>query len=353
MSVSHAEDTPAVRWTPDAEARLERAPAFLRPVVRKITEKRAREAGVAEITEEFLSRIKNETMQGREPGAATETPRADAGPKAASGGEIHSSSHSPIHRFTDRPIVTWTQEARSRIEEIPPAMREIVTKIVEEAAAEAGEPIVTADLFDRIEEGGEAAVSERAGLPWTEGAREILELRLVRTPEPALPFARGALMGDVEQEAARLGIAEITEESLKRIWSEINAQGRERRVEWSEEAWARLQNAPEFVRAGIRKAAEKRARGMGARVITGPLLTKFRNEAMMKAVRRIRKLGFKELTFDAFDKAMETIPKLKDPGARKRLADIRAYMAERGDRHVLDADLMERFREYLREGGNL
>jgi hypothetical protein len=345
MSVSHAEDTPAVRWTPDAEARLERAPAFLRPVVRKITEKRAREAGVAEITEEFLSRIKNETMQGREP-------VAEPGPFGA-GREIHPSSHSPIHRFTDRPLVTWTQEARSRLEEIPPAMREIVTKIVEEAAGEAGEPIVTADLFDRIEEGGEAAVSERAALPWTEGAKELLELRLVRTPEPALPFARGALMGDVELEAARLGIAEITEESLKRIWSEINAQGRERSVEWSEEAWARLQNAPEFVRAGIRKAAEKRARGMGARAITGPLLTKFRNEAMMKAVRRIRKLGFKELTFDAFDKAMETIPKLKDPGARKRLADIRAYMAERGDRHLLDADLMERFRKYLREGGNL
>lgn len=232
-------------------------------------------------------------------------------------------------------------------------MREIVTKIVEEAAAEAGEPIVTAALFDRIEEMGAAAVIERAALPWTEGARELLEIRLVRTPEPALPFARGAIMRDVEQEAARLGIAEIAEEALGKIWSEINSQGRERGVEWSEEAWARLQNAPELVREGIRKAAEKRARGMGARAITGPLLTKFRNEAMMKAVRRIRKLGFEELTFDAFDKAMETIPKLKDPGAQKRLADIRAYMAERGDRQVLDAELMERFRKYLKEGGSL
>ncbi|MBI1865538.1 MAG: hypothetical protein HYR98_07435, partial [Nitrospirae bacterium] len=46
-------------------------------------------------------------------------------------------------------------------------------------------------------------------------------------------------------------------------------------------------------------------------------------------------------------------PKLKDPGAQKRLADIRAYMAERGDRQVLDAELMERFRKYLKEGGSL
>ncbi len=341
-----AENASAVRWTPDAEARLERAPAFLRGVVRKIAEKRAREAGVAEITGEFLSRIKNETMQGSEPGA-------DAGPRDQAGRELRSSSHSSIHRFTGRPSISWTQEARSRTLEIPPAMREIVTRIVEEAAVEAGEPIVTAALCDRIEEMGAATVSEKAALPWTEGARELLELRLVRTPEPALPFARAALMRDVEQEAARLGIAEITEESLRKIWSEIHAQGRERRVEWSEEAWARLQNAPEFVREGIRKAAEKRARGMGARAITGPLLTKFRNEAMMKAVRRIRKLGFKELTFDAFDKAVETIPRLKDPGAQKRLADIRAYMAERGDRHVLDAELMERFRKYLKEGGQL
>ncbi|MBI1865676.1 MAG: PCP reductase family protein, partial [Nitrospirae bacterium] len=199
MSVSPAENAPAVRWTPDAEARLERAPAFLRPVVRKIAEKRAREAGVAEITGEFLSRITNETVQGSEPRADAETSRADAGSKAQAGREIRSSSHSPIRRFTDRPSVTWTQEARSRTLEIPPAMREIVTKIVEEAAAEAGEPIVTAALFDRIEEMGAAAVIERAAVPWTEGARELLEIRLVRTPEPALPFARGAIMRDVEQ----------------------------------------------------------------------------------------------------------------------------------------------------------
>lgn len=347
MSVSPAENAPAIRWTPDAEARLERAPAFLRVVVRKIAEKKAREAGVAEITDRFLSQIKDEMAAGAATGASSAALGVGLGPPLK-GDRLPSR---PATQPPGRP--PWTQEARSRIEEIPPAMREIVTRIVEEAAGEAGEPIVTAALFDRIEAEGEAAVSERAALPWAEGARELLELRLVRTPEPALPFVRATLMRDVEQEAARLGIAEIAEESLKKIWSEIHAQGRERSVEWSEEAWARLQNAPEFVREGIRKAAEKRARAMGARTITGPLLTKFRNEAMMKAVRRIRKLGFRELTFDAFDKATETIPKLKDPAAQKRLAEIRAYMAERGDRRLLDADLMERFRKYLKDGGTL
>ena len=33
----------------------------------------------------------------------------------------------------------------------------------------------------------------------------------------------------------------------------------------------------------------------------------FRNEAMMKAVKRIRAFGYKELTFDAFDDAGEHV----------------------------------------------
>jgi light-independent protochlorophyllide reductase subunit B len=42
-------------WTPEAEARIERIPAFVRPMVKKGVEQHAREKGYAEITADVMS----------------------------------------------------------------------------------------------------------------------------------------------------------------------------------------------------------------------------------------------------------------------------------------------------------
>src|SRR5262249_25126386 len=105
-------------------------------------------------------------------------------------------------------------------------------------------------------------------------------------------------------------------------------------------------------REGIRRAAERRARRMGVAEITSPILTRFRNQAMMKAVKRIRELGFTELTFDAFDAAKAEIRTVSlNPEAQARLDPIRRYCeAERcGQAGVFRGeDLMRRFRAPLR-----
>ena len=47
----------------------------------------------------------------------------------------------------------------------------------------------------------------------------------------------------------------------------------------------------------------------------------------MKAVKRIRRFGYNELTFAAFDDALATVNRLQgNAQAEQRLADIRAYM---------------------------
>jgi hypothetical protein len=51
-----------VRWTPEAEARVARAPVFLRGMVRRLAEKRARAEGVRVITPELMTRYKGEMM---------------------------------------------------------------------------------------------------------------------------------------------------------------------------------------------------------------------------------------------------------------------------------------------------
>lgn len=310
----------AITWTPEAEARLRRAPVFLRGMVRRLAEKRARAEGLTVITPELMTRYKQEMMG-----------------LAATGGYAV-----PVA------AVPWSAEAEALLAGVPEFMRPITRRICEELAAEQGLPRITAAL---IREAEALAEAEAAGepLPWTPEAEARLLTRLGRTPSMMADFVLRLFKRDVELEARRRGETAITAEVFQRVWS----AGAEERVEWAPDAWARLQTAPEFVREGIRKAAERRARRLGVAVITSPLLTTFRNQAMMKAVKRIRELGFSELTFDAFDAAKERIRLVSlNPEAQERLDTIRRYFeterqGQSGD--FLGHELMGRFRTYLKD----
>lgn len=121
-------------------------------------------------------------------------------------------------------------------------------------------------------------------------------------------------------------------------------------VEWEADALNRVLNAPDFNRAGIKKAAEFNARREGLERITSADLTRFRNRAMMRAVQRMKGFGMNELSFDAYDIARNKVPRLKDnPEADKRFATIRKFVAARenpGD--LLGQDLLGQMKEELR-----
>ena len=316
-----AAPTPAdVVWTPEAETRLGRAPVFLRGMVRRLAEKRARAEGVTVITPELMTRYKNEMM-----GLAA---RGDYAVPVES--------------------VPWTPEACALLDAVPEFMRPMTRRICEELATEQNAAEVTPALIRAAESQAEAEGVD-AALPWTAEAEARLLARLGRTPAMMADFVLQLFKRDVEIEARRAGARTVTAEVLDRVWGAAE----EERIRWTADAWARLQTAPEFVREGIRKAAERRARRMGVPEITSPLLTRFRNQAMMKAVKRIRELGFSALTFDAFDAAKTDIRTVSlNPEAQERLDRIRRYFeAERhavpGD--LLGHDLMQRFRRYLEE----
>jgi len=123
-------------------------------------------------------------------------------------------------------------------------------------------------------------------------------------------------------------------------------------VLWSTEARNRLDDAPDFVRSGIKKAAERRARLEKLTEISSDDLTRFRNESMMKAVKRMKAFGFKELTFDAFKVAATKVKRLKDNSqAAKRFAEIRQHVEGKPDGvGLLDRKMVENMKTYLREG---
>jgi Proto-chlorophyllide reductase 57 kD subunit len=314
-----------IQWTDDALKSVEKAPLFLRGMVKKLAEKKAREMGLSTITVDQLSAWKNESMGalGGEKGLQ------EAADQMAKG-------HLP-----------WTVAARERLATVPVFMREMVRQIAEEIAMERGHMEVNVDLLQKVEALGELEDQKPvAGLPWTDGAKALLLKKIEGAPPVATDFVSQMLKSDAEDLARSKGITQMTEENLRAVWETPLEE-----VKWSEEAWRRLQTSPDFVRSGIKKAAERRARKEGTAEISSAMLTRYRNQAMMKAVMRIRKLGFNELTFDAFDAAKDKVKRLKgNDQADKRLDEIRDYMTRRPEKpgEVLGDELMSRFRKYLK-----
>lgn len=314
-----------ITWTPEAEVRLKKAPFFLRGMVRKLSEKKAAENGITLITEEVLAKFKDKMMN----------PMAGAGVGAA---------HTEAGIETKS--LAWTREATERLETVPEFMRGMIRKIAEEVALERGHLEVDLALLEKAEALGDEAKEETLPeIPWTDAAKIRLEQKIADSPEMAREFVQGMLKSDAEDLARGLGLKRIDLAALTQVWDAPKSD-----VVWSEEAHKRLMTSPDFVRSGIKKAAERRARKMGITEITSELLTKYRNEAMMKAMKRIRAFGYREMTFDAFEDAKGKIRRLKEnPEAEKRLEDIKAYMGKRGTVGLIDEEMLDKMKDYLKD----
>jgi hypothetical protein len=315
-----------IMWTEGALKRMERAPVFLRGMVKRLAEKKARELGYREITEDILTEFKQQ-MMGRMGG--------EAGMQEAAG--AMAAGRMP-----------WTAEAKARLETVPEFMRHMIQQIAEDVGRARGHMEVNVELFQKVEALGDEKLQEAPPLPWTEGAQARLQLKIAQSPAIAMDFVADMVKRDTEERARELGLTAIDEAALTAVWDAPLSP-----VTWSDEAWKRLLTAPDFVRSGIRKAAERRARKLGLKEIDSEHLTMFRNEAMMKAVKRIRSFGYNELTFDAFDTALEKTKRLQgNPQAVKRLEEIRQHFKDphtkKPEGGTLGAELMQRFRRYLK-----
>lgn len=112
-------------------------------------------------------------------------------------------------------------------------------------------------------------------------------------------------------------------------------------ITWSDEALRRVENAPNFVKPGIYKLMVKRARERGKKIIDSEFLTEIRNESMMLASKRIKQLGFEELSIGAFDKAKE---KLRSGWKKGVIDDIKAFLDKRTEKNE---SIIEKFSQYM------
>ena len=320
-----------IRWSDGALRRMERAPIFLRGMVRRLAEKKARELGYEEITEEILDRFKGQMMGGM-------------------GGE---SGMAATAEEIVKGQLPWTAAAKERLATVPGFMQTMIKQIAEEVAKERGHLEVNVELFEKVEALGDPREEDRPSMEWTEGALALLQDKIKESPPIAVDFVTDMLKRDTEELAREKQLTHIDESTLRAVWDTPQAN-----IGWTDEAWKRLQTSPDFVRSGIRKAAERRARRLGLKEIDSDHLTTFRNQAMMKAVKRIRSFGYQELTFDAFETALKKTKRLQsNDQAEKRLQEIRNHFADPATKKpeggTLGAELMDRFRRYLKGEGTL
>ena len=320
-----------IRWTAGALKRMERAPLFLRGMVRRLAEKKALELGYEEITEEVLERFKGQMMGGMG-GEAGMTAAAEA---------------------MEQGRLPWTAAAKDRLANVPGFMQAMIKQIAEEIAKERGHLEVNVELFEKVEALGDIREDEKPSMEWTEDALALLQDKLKESPPIAVDFVADMLKRDTEDLAREKHLTRIDGSALRAIWDTPEAK-----IGWTDDAWKRLQTSPDFVRSGIRKAAERRARKLGLKEIDSGHLTTFRNQAMMKAVKRIRSFGYQELTFDAFETALKKTKRLQsNDQAEKRLQEIRGHFADpttkKPEGGTLGAELMDRFRKYLKGEGTL
>ncbi|MCP5005455.1 MAG: radical SAM protein [Planctomycetes bacterium] len=184
-------------------------------------------------------------------------------------------------------------------------------------------------------------------LPWSDDAKK----RLSKVPS----FGRGMVIKRVEEYAREKGFTRITPGIMKEAKEQmavdkkmmfpflpmLKKRKKSEKIEWSREALERVKNAPDFVRPGIYKLMEKRARENGHTLITSEFLSEIRDESMKFASKRMNKLGFEGLDMGAFDMA-----KIKTNNRKKKevIDEIKEFLGKRSEKNE---QIISKFQKYL------
>ncbi len=208
-----------------------------------------------------------------------------------------------IKKDSKKDSLPWTKDAEARLEIIPAFVRGMAIKAIEGFARDKGAKEITADIM-------EAAV------------------------EKLLPASAREKMGIKKKSEDRSQKSEV-----KKQKTEIRTDND---VTWEDEALKRVENAPEFVRPGIYKLMVKKAKEHGYKVITSKFLSEIRDESMMMVTKRMKKLGFDDLTMMAFDKAKD---KMKDSRKTEVIGIIKQFLAERTGKNE---EIIKKFENYFK-----
>lgn len=212
--------------------------------------------------------------------------------------------------------IPWSNEAKGILKQIPSFGRGMVIQGVERFAAKHAHREITLEVMRAAR--AEMMSNRKTAYPMKNEGTDIIRKTNTTPPSP-------------------LERANEKEEIM------MNKENDE--IPWAEEARRRVENAPDFVRPGIYKLMQKKARQHGYQEITSKFLSEIRDESMQLASKRIRNIGFDELRMDAWDKAKE---KLKNARKKEVIDGIKAFLDERT---VKNEGIITKFQAYLKTAG--
>jgi len=316
-----------IDWTAEAQQRLTRVPAFLRKMVKKRTEEFAIEQfaiekGSLQVTEQHLATLATRQFGDKGP------------PRPQSTADVSTNA-------TNTKTLPWSEQAWERLQAMPGFLRQGVQQVAEDLACSEGRLEVNVKLLDRLEADDEPG----RRLSWSPEADQALQEILKDKSSLVKLFIASALENDAERITKKRRAVAVSLEDVEKAILPLTGG-----VEWAPDAYARVASAPEFNRAGIKKAAEFNARREGLQRITSEDLTRFRNRAMMRAVQRMKGFGMQELSFDAFEIARTRVPRLRDNvEAEKRFNTIRKFVQKRKNPgELLGQKLLGRMKQQLK-----
>ncbi len=204
------------------------------------------------------------------------------------------------------------------------------------------EPVGQEEAIVNIDTQAKFGVEESIGAKWSEEAEGIM----AKIPFFARPMVR---LG-VEKYARENDIDEITADVLRKAApsprmfdnAPTPAPVTEEEIPWDDDARERVKNAPDFVRPGIPKLMQKRAKERGKTRIDNEFLSEIRDESMMLAARRMKRLGFDDLDMKAWDTAREKMG--KSPDKQKVIDKITALL---GGREEKNESIMKKFGSFF------
>lgn len=210
------------------------------------------------------------------------------------------------------------------------------------------EPVGQEEAIVSVDTQAKFGAEEESSVKWSKEAEQTLE---------KIPFfARPIVKLGVEKYADENGIEEITLDVMRKAApspkmfdhmggptgaeAERDDEGAE--IPWDDDALARVENAPDFVRPGIYKLMQKRARERGKNRIDTEFLSEIRDESMMLVTRRMKKMGFDELDMSAWDAAKDKFS--KNDHKLEVINRIASHLASRGEKNEA---IMEKFGSFF------
>ena len=303
-----AEET--VSWSVEAEAKISKAPGFVRDMARRMVLRHTQKLGHTFVTSDLVDEVMGKAMPGfsgndagndRELGwsKAAEKLLATVADSAVADNirlraikrarRDHADKVSPKHvtpflKLADGDRPAWSAAALARVAKVPKMVRpsvkagiedlalernlkEISFELAEEGVLESRKAMCPVPVGDEKAEG--AALSQDTPVAWSAKA----ERRLARIPEG---FMREMTRKRIETLARKNGIDRVTlvlVEEKYAEWAEGSAK-RKSNMEWDADAAARIARIPDFIRPMVVQEIERYARDLGLSLVTEAAIDK-------------------------------------------------------------------------------